>query len=269
MCAGAAQALEFESGGSYNPSRHSRFLIGTFPDKPVPNSVFFMAPLEDQLRGVGWQTSHPVKKVALITPQHFLTATHYKATGSITFLDAAGDLRTFRVVKVDRISLDISIGTLEVPIPKHLGIHPFPVASVSGDGPKGRELFYVGNPPKGPPTMAVGRTAFYKTRNESMAELQNEGVSVRYLFDRVRGVTGDSGSPTFFLSDGELILLGHHYTARQDFILGLQSKAVNAYISDAGYSLDMRRAPDSCGDGAIQGAFVTLAIIGWRKRNTK
>jgi hypothetical protein len=265
MCAGVSQGLEFESGGSYNPSRHSRFLIGTFPDKPVPNEVFFLAPLEDQLRGVGWQTSHPVKKVALITPQHFLTATHYKATGSITFLDAAGDLRTFRVVKVDRISLDISIGTLEVPIPKHLGIHPFPVASVSGDGPKGRELFYVGNPPKGPSTIAVGRTAFYKTRNGSMAELQNEGVSVRYLFDRVRGVTGDSGSPTFFLSDGELILLGHHYTARQDFILGLQAKAVNAYISDAGYSLDMRRAPDSCGDGAIQGAFVVLVIAVWRK----
>jgi hypothetical protein len=266
MCAGAAQGLEFESGGSYNPSRHSRFLIGTFPDAPVPNEVFFLAPLEDQLRGVGWQTSHPVKKVALITPQHFLTATHYKATGSITFLDAEGNLQTFSVVKIDRISLDISIGTLELPIPEHLGIHPFPVAVVKGDGPEGRELFYVGNPPKGPPTMAVGRTAFYKTRNESMAELQNEGVSVRYLFDRVRGVTGDSGSPSFFLSDGELILLGHHYTARQDFILGLKAKEVNEYISDSGFSLDLRSAPDGCGDGAIQGAFLTLAIVLYRKR---
>jgi hypothetical protein len=81
----------------------------------------------------------------------------------------------------------------------------------------------------------------------------------------VRGVTGDSGSPSFFLSDGELLLLGHHYTARQDFILGLQAKAVNEYISDAGYSLDIRSAPDSCGDGAIQGAFLVLVVTVCRK----
>ena len=99
-----------------------------------------------------------------------------------------------------------------------------------------------------------------------MAELQNEGVSVRYLFDRVRGVSGDSGSPSFFLSDGELILLGHHYSDRQDFILGLKAKEVNEHLASSGYSLDIRSAPDSCGDGAIQGVFVTLAIVLYRKR---
>ncbi len=274
LWAGTAQGLGFENGGKYDAARHSLFMLGTFPEEPVLNDAFFLAQYADQLRGIGWQTGHPVKKVALITPQHFLTATHYKATSSlerayITFLDASGNTQTFAVSNITTVYKDISIGTLETPIPDELGIRPFPVASVNGDGPKGREVFYVGNAPSGNlRTIAIGRTGFHDSRN-GMAELDSSRVSSEFSKDRVYGITGDSGSPSFFIENGELILLGHHYTARQDPILSLQAEAVNNHMSDTGYSLDIRDEPPSgCGSGAMQGAFMTLAIVCWR-RNRK
>lgn len=270
MWAGAAQGLEFEYGGKYNPARHSRFMLGTFPEQPVLNDVFFLSEYADQLRGIGWQTGHPVKKVALITPQHFLTATHYKATGSITFLDSSGNTQTFAVSNITKIHEDISIGTLEVPVPADLGIRPFPVSSVKGNGPVGREVFYVGNAPSGNiRTIVIGRTGFHDSRN-GIAELDSSRVSSEFIKDRVYGSTGDSGSPSFFIENGELILLGHHYTARQDSILSLQAEAVNNHIASTGYSLDIRNEPPSgCGSGAMQGAFVTLVVICWHQKKKK
>jgi hypothetical protein len=243
-------------------------MLATFPDAPVLNDAFFLAQYSDQLRGVGWQTTHSKRKVALISPQHFLTATHYKATGSITFLDSSGNLQTFAVSNITKIYEDISIGTLEVPIPEELGIRPFPVSSVKGEGPTGSEVFYVGDSPPGHlHTFAVGRTGFWKSRNDK-ADLDSADVPVEHTVDRVFGITGDSGSPSFFLENGELLLLGHHYTGRQDYVLSLQARAVNEHMSPTGYSLDLRDAPPSgCGSGAAQGAFMTLAIVCWRKRS--
>lgn len=273
LWAGAAQGLGFENGGKYDSARHSRFVLGTFPEQPIPNDAFFLAQYEDQLRGIGWQTSFPTRKVALITPQHFLTATHYKAIGSITFLDASGSTQTFAVSNITSIYKDISIGTLETPIPDELGIRPFPVASVNGDGPKGREVFYVGNAPSGNlRTIAIGRTGFYKIidhpASDGLAVLRSDEVPSEYSQDRVYGVTGDSGSPSFFLENGELLLLGHHYFPRQDPVLSLQAEAVNKHIASTGYSLELRNEPPSgCGSGAMQGAFMTLAIVCWRRNH--
>lgn len=281
LWAGTAQGLGFENGGKYDAARHSLFMLGTFPDEPVLNDAFFLAQYADQLRGIGWQTSHPIKKVALVTPQHFLTATHFKTIetaweqgiGSITFLDASGNTQTFTISNITSIYKDISIGTLDTPIPDELGIRPFPVASIEGDGPKGREVFYVGNAPSGNlRTIAIGRTGFHKTidhpASDGLAALRSDEVSSEYSQDRVYGVTGDSGSPSFFLENGELILLGHHYFPRLDPILSLQAEAVNNHISNTGYSLNIRNEPPSgCGSGAMQGAFMTLAIVCWRRNH--
>ena len=265
----SAQGLGFEPFGKYDATRHSRFMLGTFPETPVPNDAFFLAQYEDQLRGVGWQTSRPKKKVALISPQHFLTATHFKATGSITFLDDSGNLQTFVVSNITKVYEDISIGKLKTPVPDELGILPFPVASVNWNGPRGREVFYVGDSPPGTiSTFAIGRTGFYKSR-EGKVEFHRSLVSSEYAKDRVHGIVGDSGSPSFFIESGELILLGHHYTAYQDYILSLQAKAVNNQMSDTDYSLDLRELPSGCGSGAVQGAFMTLVIVGWHQNHRK
>jgi hypothetical protein len=266
LCAGTAQGLGFENGGEYNPSRHDRFLPGTFPDAPVPNPEFILAPYEDQLRGVGWQTSNPKKKVALISPQHFVTANHHKATGSISFLDVTGTVQTFAVTKVVQIAGDIAIGTLETHIPDPIvGIKPFPVANVKGDGPKGREVYYVGNAPKSA-AFAVGITGFSRSLNGQAylnSELFKKSGGHR---DRVLGISGDSGSPSFFLTGGKLVLIGHHYSAQRDYILGLQAQAANAHMASSGYSLNLLAAPSGCGDGAAQGAVATLAVVGWRRK---
>lgn len=268
MWAGTAQGLFFEAGGSYHTVRHDRFLlVSTNPDAPVPNPTFLLAPYEDQLRGVGWQATHLKKKVALISPQHFLTAKHFKATGSITFLDVTGTLRTFVVSRITEIEGDVAIGTLAAPIPEEYGINPFPVASISGDGPEGRVVYYVGNAPNSA-RFAVGRTGFLRA-SRGTVDLDSILVRDDDLRDRVRGITGDSGSPSFFLMNGELVLIGHHYSSRQDALLGLRVKAVNAHLASSGYALDLRREPGACGSGASQGAVMTLALVGWRQRRRR
>jgi len=247
--------LSFHSNGAYNPTRHSRFIVGTFPDAPVPNPDFWLARYEPQLRGIGWEADYPKQKVALISPQHFLTATHYRATGPITFLGEDGNLHSFLVDRINQVSLDISIGTFVLPIPGGLGIHPFPVADIQKGEPRGTEVFYFGNAPSGPLTIAAGKTRFGGMKNESVAELDPGRIGG----DWVIGVSGDSGCPSFFLVDEELILLGHHYTPYEDFVLGAQAEAVNDYMEPEKYALDLRRVPTGCGNGFGQGAFAALA----------
>ena len=213
---------------------------------------------------MGWQTTHPKKKVALISPQHFLTADHFRAGETITFFDASNTLRTFGVARIARIHGDIAIGTLEVPVPEAHGISSFPVIAIDGDGPWGREVYYLGNGPKGSMTFSVGRTGF-EAAVEGMAQLDSELVTGKAYRDRVRGVFGDSGGPSFFLVEGELILIGHHYTTYQDILLGAQAEAVNAHLANAGYALDLRGDP-GCGAGIGQGTLATLALVGWRRR---
>lgn len=237
--AAPAPALEFENGGLFDPARHERFAAGSFPAAPVPNPGFFLAAYEAQLSGVGWQTSQPHKKAALVSPRHFLNADHYKLGGSITFVGWDGVLRTYPIASNERVSGDVAIGTLAEPIPPEDAIHFFPVAAVRGSEHDGREVLYVGKAPSAG-RFAAGRTAVAVSA-QSSNRLDSTLVDPVYAGDRVYGVPGDSGSPSFFEQDGGLVLVGHHFGGHNDQYLGYRPTrdAVDDYLAADGNLLDV------------------------------
>lgn len=232
-----AGALEFDNGGAFERARHERFLPDSFPAAPVPNPDFFLAGHELELTGVGWQTDAPRKKAALISPLHFLNASHYKLGGSITFLGRDGALHTRTIVRNVKVYQDVAIGTLAEPLPDE--VYFFPVVPVVGAETLGREVLYVGRAPGGN-AFAAGRTAVAYSSG-SGSSLDSRGVDPQWTQDRVRGVSGDSGSPSFVDEGGFLGLLGHHFAAYNDLYIGYgpaRDAADDALAAD-GHLLDV------------------------------
>ncbi len=249
-------ALEFDNGGVFDPARHERFLPGSFPAAPAPNPDFFLASHEAELSGVGWQTDYTVKKAALISPLHFLNASHFPLGGSIGFLGRDGRLHSYAIARNDKVSEDIAIGTLAEPIPVEDGVHFFPVVPVVGAEQVGREVLYVGRAPGGS-AFAAGRTAIRHSFGSSDS-LDSRGVDPQRAQDRVHGVTGDSGSPSFVDAGGFLGLLGHHFASYNDLYVGYgpARDAVDDRLAGDGYLLDVV-GEGSLGDPAHGGLVVT------------
>ena len=254
LVAGPASALQFENGGSFEPSRHERFLAGSFPAAPLSDPDFFLATHEPELTGVGWQTSAPRKKATLISPLHFLNADHYKISGSVTFLDQNGALHSIPVVANVQVAGDIAVGTLEHPVPP--GVHVFPVMPVLDAEHDGREVLYIGASP-GSSRFAAGRTAI-EFSSQSSNRLNSSFTSAEFSGDRVYGTSGDSGSPSFFDEGGVLALVGHHFGGHNDQYLGYgpACDAVDDHLAADGHLLDMV-GQGWLGDPADAGLVVT------------
>lgn len=239
-----AQALEFtDVGGEYSSERHDRFVYGTFPSDPVPNPTFFLAEYENQLAGVGWQTNIVSKKAALISPQHFLNANHYKLSGAITFCNQDGELKTYQIESNTFIDDDVAIGRLSAPIPAEDKIPFFSLLSTDPDKHEYTDVIYVGRAP-GNNNFAAGRTGIGGITTESHGRneyyaLNTIYVPEEYTIDCVKGVDGDSGSPTFIIREGKLLLTGHHHMATIDYFFPQYKDEVNAILAADGYALDI------------------------------
>lgn len=234
------QALDFQADrGRYSTERHDRFVYGTFPGNPVPNPTFFLADYESQLAGIGWQSNNVRKKAALISPQHFLNANHYKIWGSITFYNQDGELETYEVESNRRVGGDVAIGKLRNPIPADDKIPFFTLVDTDVYTSVGKTVIYVGSAPNSN-RFAVGRTAIASTFEGATLSLDASLVPREFRNDRTRGTGGDSGSPTLFIQpDGKLTLVGHHVMARNDAFLGNLRDQVDALLAADGYLLDI------------------------------
>jgi len=230
------QALDFQADhGRYSTERHDRFVDGTFPSNPVPNPTFFLADYESQLAGIGWQSNNVRKKAALISPQHFLNANHFKIWGSITFYNQDGELKTYEVESNRRVGGDVAIGKLTNPIPADDKIPFFTLVDTDVYTSVGKTVIYVGSAPDSN-RFAVGRTAIATAGLSFDASL----VPRDFRQDRTRGTDGDSGSPTLFIQpDGKLTLVGHHVMACNDNFLGNLRDQVDVLIAADGYLLDI------------------------------
>jgi hypothetical protein len=234
---GTASALEYDNGGSYQPQRHDRFLPGTFPGAPIANPDFLLGGVEPQLSGLGWQTDLSRRAVSLVSPRHFLNAAHYKASGTVSFVNRRGELRTYTVIDNRAVSGDVAIGTLAAPIPPEDEISFFPAvddyASLASEA-----VYYFGNAP-GNGTSAVGQTGV--ANSGSLLLLDSRLVAEAEAADRVRGADSDSGSPSFTLENDRLLLVGHHYFATADAPLASESSrdVIDAHLARDGYLLEI------------------------------
>jgi len=233
----AASSVKFENGGVYQSQRHDRFLTATFPLAPVANPDFLLAGFESDLTGVGWQTDRPNRLVTLISPRHFLNSAHYRASGTVTFYNRRGELRTYSIADNQVLTGDIAIGTLRAAIPAADKIS-FLRATTDYHSLIARVVHYLGGTPTGA-GVAAGRTGIASL--SSLLVFDSRVVPDEDASDRVLGSAGDSGGPSFFVEGNRLVLVGHHYFESADFPLASPESrdVVDGYLAADGFLLDV------------------------------
>jgi len=248
----AARAIEIDY--QFDPDRHNRFLSG-FSTNPVQNPNVLGMPGLD-FSGVGWGSDgERWKNVAMVTPQHFITADHAKPTvGSfLNFLGTDGVVRSYQVqsyipLKYDADNpsntSDLIVGQLSAPI---LASVPIKIYSVVRPGPfkyplsktppkildfyRGREMIVVGKNDVGGTDVdgdgyndrggkisknVIDDVFVYQTVDASTNTVGVGFKSPPNTPDSGRFVGFDSGSPSFLLWDGQLTALGSHSVADFD-----------------------------------------------------
>lgn len=219
----AVQSLPGLSLRNRSDVRQTRLM--NYPGPPVlpyygplaPNARAITKPYD--LSGIGWPDhgTEWFRQLALVSPQHFLCATHYPLTGvrRISFLGANGVKITMpiaggRVVKnAAGKPTDIMLYRLEEPLPAVAQVAAFPVAAY----PYESSYFMK-------PLLFVGSAAICGTGQivgfENIAEAPFEDTRFAYS-DYLRSgvgrddayyVGGDSGTPAFITENNKALLVG-------------------------------------------------------------
>ncbi len=243
----------------YDPARHDRFSAGYPGFNTLPNCELFLAGFD--LSGIGWNSSP--KTAAMISPQHFLTSTHAALGSTIRFINRDGEFRQYTVdshIRIREHHDDVTIGRLTSPIPATDKVSFYPILSADlSKYEHGREVMYFGQGSK------AGRTAIDSLDGPPLEQLFLD----RFLIDdenngdRCFGVGGDSGSPSFIVDNGRLVLLGHHEGPQSDRLLAAYREDVDAVLALDGYALvvlDELCVADFDGDGLVA-TEDTLAVL--------
>jgi len=214
LATGPLSALEIRS---YASSRHDRFT--GFPASPVVNAgSWFTGSL---YTGVGWSVSDTRRQFTLVSPRHFLLASHWGISPGeqIRFLGADGQTHTFTVASTTRISTatddtDLTLGRFTETVPLGIGVAPFPYLKLPEHGPGssyvGRSLQVFGfNARVGSGTIA-GFIDGTISPNEITRLMRFDYVIAAGGQDDCYFAVGDSGSPSFSISNGKPALVGTH-----------------------------------------------------------
>ncbi len=216
-----APALALQVRG-YSSARHDRLLDFPgrpgFPRVPLPNPGF--APASAALfNGIGWP-AHPTdwtRQMALVSPWHFVYATHYTlgANWQIAFVGTDGEQHQFPlksqtpIVSSQGEQTDLMLCTLAAPVPSGLGITPFQVLDLSGEADYMAKTMVIfgknmaSTMPihgftrlKNDPGFDTTRYAYfdYNTAGGAAADCNYQG--------------GDSGSPVFIMVNGAPAIIG-------------------------------------------------------------
>lgn len=203
----------------YSSETYDRFVPGTYPLAPQGNSNFKFSSLD--WSGVGWNIEDPRKNVAMISPRHFVAASHFPPGGHIAFMGAGGipivmpiSGTIYRLV--DPISgwlSDLYVGELSEALPAESGITPYGIMDlVTPEAYIGLPLLVYGHQPReggGAAGVSVGVNTVEGFQQDLFCEYlcyfdQDKGGG------EARAESGDSGSPTFTVVGSTLALMGCH-----------------------------------------------------------
>ncbi len=192
---------------SYDAARHSRFYSGI--DKAFLGNPYDWS-------GVGY--SNTERWATLVSSQYFVSAYHFfpGPGAQVTFWegnDLAGPSHTYTVESGARIgTTDLYIGWFDTPVDASLAVYS--VLDLSSNGLYiGMELHNYGL------VHRVGRNTADAVAPYS--EAGSTGESLFFDFNTLTNIVGgdetylwfgDSGAPTFAIYDGELALLGVHWS---------------------------------------------------------
>lgn len=267
-----AMALEVRS---YSAALNDRLIhfpgAPVYQQTPAVNPTF--SPSAALFLGVGWP-AHPTdwtRQMALVSPCHFVYATHYPlgSAWKIAFLGTDGKQHTYTIKKQVPIinSLgqytDLMLCTLKSEIPSSLGIQPFPVLNLPNEADyAGRTMVVCGSfvragkMPLAGFTQLTNDPGFDTTRFAYFDYNTLTGAS-----DNCNYQGGDSGSPSFIMVDGKPAIIGTasgqdqlpnnisrnylnflpHYLTELDTLMEPQGYHMKRYYPDA-TNLDMRIA---------------------------
>lgn len=194
---------------AWMPDRHEEN-----PNFPIPIA---------SLRGIGWpeqSTGEWHRQMAMISPVHFVYANHYTVSNTwrLSFELADGTLLNRQILSTQTVKnakgedTDLLLGTLQEPVSQAAtGIAPFPVANLGADANYlGLRSWVFGK------VAIAGRGTF-----SGFGTLSADGFShnrfIYFDYKNASGAaddcyfeSGDSGSPTFIVENGQPALVGTH-----------------------------------------------------------
>ncbi len=189
---------------------HDRFT--GFPTAPAMNPGFLHGAA--RFTGVGWYVPDPRRQFTLVTPRHFVCATHFTpAVGQpVRFVDSDGVVVERTVAAVAAVpndsegNSDLALGTLDGEVPGT--VTPFRWLNLAEeDAYRGARLMAFGRAARG----GKGVLAGFKTLDETgIADTRASYFIYRHPSgddDDCFFESGDSGSPCFATVNGEAVLV--------------------------------------------------------------
>jgi hypothetical protein len=255
---------------NFDPNRHNRFLAGTFPNgmPPAPNPTFFASSFD--FSGVGWVPTGGggTKHVTMISDIHYVAATHFPIGGGATVAFRAKDgsyvTRTVLAGSETQIGgSDVLVGRLDAPIPVGAtGVSFYPIASGLESQFLGQTMYMFGQ------SGAIGRNViggFQTTPVSGSTRTALSDYEPNLSFDAFGYAqpspptdefvvtSGDSGSPSMMLINGQVSLLGHHVGqvpagplpgGTADSFLGFYQTQLASHLTLTGRTLQVQPIPE-------------------------
>ncbi|MCW1913230.1 hypothetical protein OJ996_06590 [Luteolibacter sp. GHJ8] len=212
---------------AYNSALHDRFT--GYPFSTVMNPAFLYD--ASKFTGVGWNGSEAYKQFALISPQHFVCASHPGAPPAIghnlRFIDSNGNLVQRQITALASIpaddlgNTDLMVGTLAAAVPSSV-VKPLAWLNLPTEGDyAGHDLVVFGY---GLVPGVVVRAGHGTIEDFGNGDVDGSGTSygttrlMRFIYEGsgtdpndAHFIGGDSGSPTFVMQGGQPALVGIHY----------------------------------------------------------
>jgi autotransporter-associated beta strand protein len=261
-----AEALQVTG---YSSAENDRFSSG-FPGAPVNNEATNFVGTSFDWSGVAWASNNPTKGFGLLSPRHFLVASHYGGATGLQGFTAGAALTTGVQQSVTNIGhglsfggvLDLSVGTLTTPGFVPPGLARYAVLDLNEsstvDTPanyEGFPVFLYGRGPDGTFSPRIGAT--------TIALVVSSGTNQYFatLRTQVQLESGDSGSPSFHgwtnPNGGlELTMLGNNAGTNATYnglnFLGAAPvmNALNTAMTPTGYALRVAGNPSNTWVGA-------------------
>lgn len=252
LTAPAAYALDIFQ---LDPVINHRFSSGSYTDGHLQENPHFLLAGQD-LSGLGWGPGN--FGVTLISPRHFVTATHVAPLpgNTVSFLNRDGLIKHYLVESVYYVEhsvgirTDLAVGRLTAAIPPEDHVGYFPTLRLSRNSDYvGLKIFSFGS------FQACGRNTITRCGIADVLPFGHpDNVPDNILFvTEWHQVTGqaqaqgnDSGSPTFVLHHGKLALLGTHSAVNitqlpystVDVLLPGYFTQIKAQLAKDGFTLD-------------------------------
>jgi hypothetical protein len=261
----------------YNAAVHDRFT--GYPSSPVMNPGFLYD--ASKFTGVGWNASQAHKQFALISPRHFVCASHPGAPPSVghnlRFIDSGGNLVQREITALTSIAADdpgitdLIVGTLDFAVPAT--VKPLAWLNLPDEEDyEGKDLMVFGY---GQVPGTVLRAGHGVIEDFGDADVDAGGTTygttrvMRFIYDDTgidpndaHFIGGDSGSPTMVMEGGQPALVGIHYAVNP---VGSDFHNYDTFIPRYASKVDLVLAPSGY---RMRPAIFTATTLGFTSSST-